>query len=258
MRQGTPDRPLHLAVAGSCVSRDAVHNLDPASHELHCYVARQSLLSWGVDAAAHLPEAVTFSNGFQEKQIRGDFAGDLTDRLDPVSGELDVLLVDLCDERHGVMRLPDGGYMTRSIDAVGNDGLKEVLEGAQHLELGSAPHLHAWKHSADRFAAWLDSVGLRDRTLVVAVPWAVRSNTGTHVPSSMGMTPQEANRRYAPYLEHLGSLGLMSVSVADPVADEGHRWGLAPFHYSREVYDVIGGAIDDLVGAVGHRASSGH
>lgn len=258
MRQGNPDRPLQLAVAGSCVSRDTVNNLDPATHELRCYVARQSLLSWGVDSSAHLPEDTTFSNGFQEKQIRGDFAGDLTGRLNPVAEELDVLLLDLCDERHGVMRLPDGGYVTRSIDAVGNDHLKRVLADAQHSAFGSVAHLYAWKHSADRLVTWLDSVGLRERTLLVAVPWALRSNTGTPVPSSMGLTPEAANQLYVPYLEHLESLGLASVAIVDPLADEGHRWGLAPFHYDQQVYDAIGDAMHDLVDAVGRRDASAH
>ncbi|MGO4956329.1 DUF6270 domain-containing protein [Luteococcus sp. Sow4_B9] len=247
------DARTRLAVAGSCVSRDTVACMDPAGHELQCYVARQSLLSWGSDATHHLPPGVPFANQFQQKQVEGDFAGDLTDRLQEVADSVDVLLIDLCDERHGVVRMHDGSYVTKSIDVVTNDGLSGALECGRVLPLGSDEHFHAWSHAADRFVSWLRTSGLLERTLLVTTPWAVTSSDGSAVPGSMGIIPEQANALYPRYHTHLETLGLRSVSSAAPQADPEHRWGLAAFHYTPEVYAEIANEVITMATAAGRR-----
>lgn len=248
-------RPLRLAISGSCVSRDTIEEMDPARYTLSCYVARQSLLSWGTDVTGRVPRRVTYSNDFQQRQVMGDAAGNLTERLKMVADSTDLLVMDLCDERHGARRFSDGGWMTQSIDVVTNDVLKNLLLSGRHYPLGDPTHFAAWAHAADRFVGWLERVGLRHKTLVLAVPWALEASDGSHVPNSMGLSAEEANRTFVPYHDHLSSLGLPLVSVDEPLADAEHRWGLAPFHYTKAVYTRLG---EQILLRAGQRSSSDH
>src|SRR5690606_29154368 len=86
--------------------------------EVVAYIARQSLLSAGRDASAHLPDGLEIDSDFQRRMMTGDFAGNLAGRLAEAAPTTDVLLWDLADERHGVHVFEDGSVVTRSIDNV--------------------------------------------------------------------------------------------------------------------------------------------
>lgn len=231
-------RPAKVLVYGSCVARDTLEFADPASFDLGRYVARQSLISVGSDASAHLPDDLQVASAFQGRMIRGDFAGSLTGRLAEQAEGADLLLWDLADERHGVHRFSDGTIATRSIDTIKMPQIAERFAAAEHVPFGSAEHLELWKRAARPFGEFLESVGLRERIVVLDVPWARITAEGKPSPWSMGVRAGEANERYRPYYEHLRSLGYPSIRLPQEVvvADPSHRWGLAPFHYIPEVY----------------------
>lgn len=235
-----PEQPWRVAIAGSCVSRDTVEHLGQSRVSVQCYVARQSWLSWGSNASAWMAPDVSFTSSFQRAQVMGDARGDLTARLHRHAESVDLLLVDLCDERHGVIRFADGAHITRSVDLMGHAELKLLADRGRTVTLGDDNHFIQWQHAADRFAGWLGAVGLRDRTLVLNPQWAERCADGTPTPSSMGLSAADANERYARYVHHLAQLGLPIVTSIAPEADTAHRWGAAPFHYAPQVYDELG------------------
>lgn len=236
-----PAHPLRVTIYGSCVSRDAVSFAGHDRIEVAEYVARQSLLSAGHDSSAQFPAEADVSSAFQLRMMRQDFAGDLAQRLRAVAAESDLLLWDLTDERHGVHVLPDGTVVTRSIDAVAVPEVRDVLETGIHVRFGEDEHFEGWKEEATRFHGVLESTGLLERTVVLRVPWASRTLDGGEAPSSWGITPEEGNARYGRYYDHLSELGFRMITLpADEVrADPEHRWGLAPFHYSQDVYETI-------------------
>lgn len=232
-----------LVVFGSCVSRDAVEQLEEGSYKLCRYIARQSLISVGHDASDFLPSDLGMKHAFQERMVRGDWRGDLWEQLDAV-GDFDLLLWDLVDERHGVYWFTNGGVATRSVDAISAPAVEEALPEEQWVGLGEEDHLEAWKEAVEEFSTGLRERGLWQKVVVVRVPWADKGLNGEVVPPSMGVSADEANRLYAPYYELLESLGFDMITVEDNVfADANHRWGLAPFHYSPEVYERIDAGI---------------
>lgn len=241
----TADRAAHVFVYGSCVARDTVEAAEPGAVDLLGYVARQSLLSIGVDASSHLPDDLGLASRFQERMVRADFAGSLTDRLLGLPADVDVLLWDLADERHGVHRFADGTIATRSIDTLRSPAITSALDSAELLEFGSDEHFELWRARADWFAAHLRSSGVFSRVVVLAVPWAVRTTEGDPSPWSMGVRAVDANRRYARYYAVLADLGFAVIRPRDAevFADPSHRWGLAPFHYAEDVYREILGAL---------------
>ncbi|WP_318279101.1 DUF6270 domain-containing protein [Agrococcus baldri] len=248
-----------MLVFGSCVARDSIEFADAESVDLRGYVARQSLISAGDDATAHLPDSLGITSKFQERMIRNDFAGNLLVRLESMADEIDVLLWDLADERHGVHRFPDGRVVTRSIDTIRAASVSEVLEAAEHIPFGSDEHFELWKQHVDAFDERLRALGLFDRTVVLEVPWALRTTEGKTTPWSMGVRAGDANKHYQRYYDYLRQTGhkMVELPVEVVLADPNHKWGLAPFHYTPEVYREVLWQLREVHGVKGLLAADG-
>lgn len=240
MTDPASSRPRVL-VYGSCVARDTIEFAAADAVDLRGYVARQSLLSVGSDASAHLPLLTDVASKFQSRMIQADFSGGLLDRLQTLAAETDVLLWDLADERHGVHRFPDGSVVTRSIDTIKVPSVSARLDEAEHLPFGSDEHFELWRRRLDAFAASLHELDLFDRTVVLEVPWAIRTTEGKPSPWSMGVRAADANKRFRRYYDELRARGFRMIELPEELvlADPDHRWGLAPFHYSPEVYREV-------------------
>lgn len=238
---GDASRRLAVTVYGSCVARDTVGLAGGGCIDLVGYVARQSLLSVGSDASAHFPSDARIDSAFQRRMMVGDFRGDALDRLAAAAESTDLVLWDLTDERHGVHVLEDGSIVTRSIDLVRQDEALAVAEQGRHLSLGDDEHFALWSRRAAAFAEELRAVGLFGRTVVLQVPWALVTSDGEPTPWSMGWRAQDANAAFLRYFDSLRALGFTVIELQPlaVLADPGHQWGLAPFHYTHETYEEI-------------------
>lgn len=249
------ERRPGVLVYGSCVARDTVEFADANSVDLRGYVARQSLLSAGSDALHRLPARLSTTSKFQERMIRADFVGGFLDRLEHLAPEIEVLLWDLADERHGVYRFDDGTVVTRSIDNIRMPELEDRFADAEHIEFGTDEHFALWGDRAAAFKNRLQQLVLFERTVVLQVPWAVLTTEGKPSPWSMGVRAKDANKRYARYYELLRRHGFRMVRVdeEDVLADPAHKWGLAPFHYSPAVYREVLRQLREDLGFPGFR-----
>lgn len=237
--------PLKVAILGSCVSRDAIAHHEE-DYEVTGYLARTSLLSAGTNARHHLPQEFDMSSPFQQRNLLRDVEGGLLANLKSLADVSDVLMWDLVDERHGVCVFPDGSILTRSIDLLSVPELVEACEAGEILAFDSDEHFARWCGAATMFADALDVLGLKAKTIVIAADWAVLDTAGNPTPWSMGVRAKEANTRYAPYYQHLESLGFTVVRITDTVGDPEHKWGLAAFHFVPEVYETILAAVEDF------------
>lgn len=237
--------PLKVVILGSCVSRDAIAHHEE-DYEVTGYLARTSLLSAGTNARHHLPQEFDMSSPFQQRNLLRDVEGGLLANLKSLADVSDVLMWDLVDERHGVCVFPDGSILTRSIDLLSVPELVEACEAGEILAFGSDEHFARWCGAATVFADALDVLGLKAKTIVIAADWAVLDTAGNPTPWSMGVRAKEANTRYAPYYQHLESLGFTVVRITDTVGDPEHKWGLAAFHFVSEVYETILAAVEDF------------
>ena len=232
---------VRVAVYGSCVARDTVDLAGADRFDVVAYIARQSLLSADHDASAQFPAEVEIDSEFQRRMMAGDFAGNLEERLAEAAPETDVVLWDLADERHGVHLFEDGSVVTRSIDIVRTPEVLSVIDGARHLPFGTDEHFELWALRAERLRDVLTELGLFARTVVLRVPWALVTTEGKSTPWSMGTSAREANVAYLRYYERLEELGfrILELQPLGVLADPDHRWGLAPFHYTQDVYEEI-------------------
>lgn len=220
--------------------------MDREQYPILAYVSRQSLLTEGSDASGNLPKKYTTSSRFQLRNVRRDVEGKQLETIKD-AGRPDVLLWDLVDERHGIFEFSDGSVVTRSIDVLDIPEFEDAIKQARHIPFGSDEHFERWAKAADAFVARLEAAGLKERVLVLSVNWAPFDVEGSPTPLSMGKSSGQANSQFRRYYDYLGQLGLSIFAVEDAVADPDHRWGLAPFHYTPEIYDRVHEAIDAFV-----------
>jgi hypothetical protein len=238
-------------IYGSCVSRDTFEFLDRKDFSLLRYVARSSLISaLSPPAPVPLPEGHGLSP-FQLRQVKTDASSSMLPLLRDLSDKIDLLLWDLVDERLGFYADDEGHVVTDSIE-LRRVGDHAGLAGYRHVPFGSAEHLDQFRSSLGPWRRFLDELGLLDRLVVVALPWATLDVEGKAAPASFGITGGEGNRLFAPYYAAIREeVGAPLIGQGLPArTDEAHKWGPAPFHYSTQTYL---GLRDQLVGAAGQR-----
>ena len=234
-------------IFGSCVSRDTFEFL-PERYRLMTYVARQSAISAGAPAEGVMPRMRKLSSDFQNRMILGDVRGDLLTVLARQADTVDLVLVDLIDERGGVLPM-GGGYVTKLSEMWGAGG-RELAAGVPLLPFGQDEHFRQWSQSFDAVVRHLDGLGLTDRTVVLRTPWAKLAPDGSPIPIPDWMIdPDVADALYARYFRHIDERGLTTVDLPAELARSplDHRWGPSPFHYTDEAYRFMASAITKFV-----------
>lgn len=229
----------NIMIYGSCVSRDAYETIAD-DHNLLSYVARQSVIS-GMSAPTNLLTGGELSSGFQNRMLAGDLASNLLPTIRRHAGNIDLLLIDLTDERLGVHQLPDGSFVTRSTELVTSKRLDQLERDPSLIRIGSERHLHFWSRAAKRFYAGLDVLGLRQKTLIVNTPWAHETFSGASVDEFRQVPTDQMNMYFNAYADVIRSLGYNVVDMppALAVSTANHRWGAAPYHYGAPAYAWI-------------------
>lgn len=240
---------IRTFIYGSCVSRDTFERLPAGEFKLLQYVARQSLISALAPPSSHPVPRIDTTSDFQRRMLEGDWNGSLLPLLREQADSIDLLLWDLCDERLGLRQLeldgPRGHAMaTRSVDGI-RAGVDEQLLNSPLISFGTTKHRLLFLESLRTFADHLRQFGLLSRTLMLAPAWATRTSAGVATPSSFGLLPGRANRLYADYYATVRYVTRIPLLTTDKetLADDNHPWGVAPFHYTEEVYSSLTHAI---------------
>ena len=237
-------REINTLIYGSCVSRDTFEYLKD-DFKLSRYIARQSFISAGNSRKSLVQKLKTIKSPFQKRMVEGDLTGNAFSLIRNSSSTADLVIIDLVDERGGVIDFGGGVYASRLAEFWSAGG-RELSATETHIELGSERHFELWKKGARRLVAELIDAELLHRTIVLNVPWASLTETeeAFEVPGWM-IAPTEANEIYAPYFGYLRSLGLTIVDVPEQLSrtTETHKWGISPFHYVESTYEFIAGEI---------------
>lgn len=238
----------NVFIFGSCVSRDTRPFLGQDWTMIE-YIARQSFISAAAGrAVVHGTSKLT--SAFQNTCLRNDFAGSFMETLRQRAPETDLVLIDLVDERLGVRRTDEGGYVTNSWE-LSESGLIDENDGHLMLvDFASDEHFELWCHAADRVVEAIDDVGL---PLVVLAPaWAAKAENGGSELDYRRVPASPWNQRYVRYFDHLEGIGVEVIRLSpDEVrASTTHQWGLAPFHFEDRVYEVLQGRIKQYQASV--------
>jgi len=225
-------------IIGSCVTRDAFE-LAGQNYTIVDYVARSSFacsmlgdpFPVGMDT---LDTESEVQSNWQRRMVEIDLSRGLRSRLRAVPNPADTLLVvDFIDERFHLYSL-QGALATGSVE-LRRTGIEDKLPGVTKVLSGSDEHFALW---SDGFRAFVNEARALGMTPIVnRARWASASSDGT--PFREPADYIAASNRY---LERLyaaaDALDVPSIDYADTafIATSGHKWGLAPFHYTEDVY----------------------
>lgn len=243
---------LRIAIYGSCVSRDTFDFFRGGFASLQSYVSRQSLISAMHPADSKWVEPSEISSPFQLRNAVGDFVGDAGYRIGRPGANLDTLLVDLIDERNGVLKLRSGGFVTYSYDLF-RAGIIDRLYAAEEVEervcFGTDKHFEVWKQSATTFFDELCGSSRGGRIVSIESPWALATEAGGR-PNvwSHGPEPEVANVQYERYYSHLRDIASLSVALPESLAvtKTDHKWGPAAYHYIDAAYEHLVSRIEAI------------
>ncbi|MGQ4660284.1 DUF6270 domain-containing protein [Lysobacter sp. F6437] len=217
-------------VFGSCVSRDAFEIAPRQDAILAGYLARSSLAS-AFDHRRPSPALSAHLERLPSRWQRNMVANDLGRRAPGLlaKAHFDALLLDLVDERFALLDV-GGTLVTASVEfrGTGYPVRKEDL-----IRPGSNRHLNAWKLGVDSLLA-LAGPG---RVIVNRVFWATHDDVGDELPDQPRIERHNLvlTDMYA-YLDAKAGLRFIRYPEELLVADSGHKWGRAPFHYVADMY----------------------
>lgn len=162
---------MKIAIFGSCVSRDTAEFMPEA--EVATYVARHSVTSLESPHGTAGIDLSDLTSAFQKRMVNSDLKGTGLERIVKNADDLDVVLLDLVDERRGFWKFPDGSTMTNSLE-IESCGAARVArrEGARLIEFGTAEHFSLWRAGFAKLIDGLNEAKLEEKTIFLDIEWA--------------------------------------------------------------------------------------
>lgn len=227
------ERPLNVSIYGSCVLRD-MFNARRTLLQLDAYFARTSWISATGVPVSRPDTPSKLTSAFQQKNLERDFRSTVLPQLKGLNSDL--LLLDLVDERSGVLSDGKGGYVT-NLAELKHSGWKTHLKNFEAIAFGTDTHFDLFRNAARKLKHELNGTEL----IVFRVTFAEQDIDGRMISASGGKNPKEWNELYSRYYDLLNELGFAVIDVPERfcLSDPNHRWGVAPYHYIPEFYDWI-------------------
>lgn len=226
---------LNVAIFGSCVSRDAVGLVPEIFTPAH-YTARQAWVSAN-SPAAWAPPVDRLSSPFQRRMLREDFHSSLLSQIKEEAPSADVVLLDIVDDRLGVIEYWPKRYATLSAELSASGWLTgDSILRRRRLHLGDPAHFERFKAAAAAVKAELVTAEAWEKTHLVKAIYASEAVEGGSVQGDYGASSEEWNARYAPYYEHLSELGFNMIEPKPELlfSTLNHKWGAHPIHYQED------------------------
>lgn len=175
---------MKIAIFGSCVSRDTAEFMPEA--EVVAYVARHSVTTLESPHGTVGIDLSDLTSAFQKRMVTSDLTGTGLERIVKNANDLDVVLLDLIDERRGFWRFPDGATMTNSLE-IESCGAARLARrsGARLVEFGTDEHFDRWKSGFTTLIDGLKDADLWEITIFLDIEWA-RAIDGAQHPQNEG------------------------------------------------------------------------
>ena len=232
-----------LSIYGSCVSRDILAIANDTKFELRAYIARQSVISAVAPKIARGKIPLHNPSSFQMRAVECDLWKDAFQVLK--ASRSDYLLLDMIDERFPLFPL-FGSYATASNEFYESapKQYRSVEKLEKHLKDGELYFGEQCAENAVKeFCARLGEIYRPEQIILHYATMVDQYRTKSGQIKSFPFYQLNANHRLNAVVETIYSRiqsylpGVHVIREVDGmVADEGHKWGLAPMHYEQEYY----------------------
>lgn len=170
---------MKIAIFGSCVSRDTAEFIPDA--DVVAYVARHSVTSLEAPRGTEGIELSELDSAFQKRMVTSDLKGNGLARVVEEAEDLDLVLLDLVDERRGYWQFLDGTTMTNSIEVETCGAARDARRsGARLIEFGTDDHFESWKTGFKTLIDGLKEAELLNRTVLLDIEWAAAIDGAQH------------------------------------------------------------------------------
>lgn len=170
---------MKIAIFGSCVSRDTAEFIPDA--EVVAYVARHSVTSLVTPHGTDGVDIIGLNSAFQKRMVTSDLNGNGIARIGENAKDLDLVLIDLVDERRGYWLFTDGTTMTNSLEVESCGAARDARRaGACLVDFGTDEHFESWKSGFEKLIEGLVAADLWDRTVLLDIEWAAAVDGAQH------------------------------------------------------------------------------
>ena len=243
---------INIIIYGSCVARDTVTMMGDCTR-VGRYIARQGMLSAALGPAS-LKGKVQLDSAFQTRSVEMDIAGNALNQLEAAADKAELVLLDLMDERLGAYRTLGGAFITRTWELLNSGILEQQPKPLSFLEFGSDKHFDLWQASAE---AVIKQIRAFEHPIILLAPPLADHDLEGNPLDYMGKPVADWNTAFDRYYDAIEQLG---VTVLRPpaelaVADKDHKWGLAPFHYAKPMYEWFKAEIERAIAEPSESAS---
>lgn len=220
---------MKLGILGSCVSRDILAH-DDGSIDLKFYLARSSLGS--MFAQQPFPDGFSarLTSSFQQRMVKADITKSCEALLR--EADVDLILLDLIDERFDLFEVPDGGRCTLSTEMVATK-FREEVEGVR-IRSGLHSFIVRWREGWERLVAILESRDLLSRLVINKVFWQAASDDGEAFDKTAVQAANTTLKSMYGTMRKTLSPDQFIEYGSTLSAPASHKWGRSPFHYSDE------------------------
>ena len=247
---------MHVGIFGSCVTRDAFGDLLPETL-IAGYVARSTVASaFGPAADIELPlDWLEGASPWEMRMVEQDLSKTGLALL--AGANLDMLIVDLIDERFDV--LVGNGIVTDSASLRKSSAADLLLSQGTAFSLLSEGRDRLWRQTLPMLLDWLRALDIP--IVLHEATFSTKYRNASDgaidlIPQSEAWTTRINVRLRAMYADIAEGLGQRVHRLVPPddvvLADDSHKWGLAPFHYIPDYYDWVFRGITALLASPEH------
>lgn len=180
-------------------------------------------------------------SAFRRRMVACDFSKEILTASEKIKNA-DLILVDLIDERFDLVVLPEGQILTNS-NELGESGLlaDRSFKDYKLIPQSALERRDMWLQGMHRFLEVVNLCGKTEALVINKVFWSSRfeGDSKTKFPVSHAVI-EKANKELAWMYSQLALLlssdQFIEFDQEILTADENHRWGISPFHYSQAYY----------------------
>lgn len=230
-------RPLIL---GSSVSRDVFNFYAPNTFQLVDYYAGTSLISLMSPPPVASEIALDgIASSFQRRMVERDISRHFRRRIAGL--DFEYLLLDFIDERHDVLEIEPGVYVSLSQEFGHTNFLQDnPWLNERIISSGSTKFKVLWHEALRAFLLLADGFNFKSKILLNRVSWAKTLEDGETIPGTSELYTDKNNElldwMYALIEPELDAKQILRIPHELFVSTGTHRWGSSPFHYADPYY----------------------